>query len=65
MVELHPDPNRNNTYTGTLVDARGGESEVFPWAEIGLNPMKALAADMGLALLQSWKIDGRTFCRLA
>ena len=65
VVELHPDPNRNNTYTGTLVDARGGESEVFPWAEIGLNPMIALAADLGLAMLQSWKIDGRTFCRLA
>jgi len=65
VVELHPDAQRNNTYTGTLVDARGGESAYFPWAEIGLTPMVALAADMGLALLQSWKIDGRTFCRLA
>jgi SAM-dependent methyltransferase len=65
VVELHPDVDRNNTYTGRLVDARGAESGFFPWAEIGLNPMIALAADMGLSLLQSWKIDGRTFCRLA
>lgn len=65
VVELHPDVDRNNTYTGRLVDARGGESGFFPWAEIGLNPMITLAADMGLSLLQSWKIDGRTFCRLA
>ena len=65
VVELHPDVHRNNTYTGRLVDARGGESAYFPWAEIGLNPMIALAADTGLVLLQSWKIDGRTFCRLA
>jgi SAM-dependent methyltransferase len=65
VVELHPDDDRNNTYTGTLVDARGGESEVFPWAEIGLNPMTTLAADMGFALQQSWTTDGRTFCRLA
>ena len=65
VVELHPDADRNNTYTGTLVDARGGESGVFPWAEIGLTPMTLLAADMGLTLLQSWMLDGRTFCRLA
>lgn len=65
LVELHPDADRNNTYTGQLVDARGAESGVFPWAEIGLNPMTLLAADMGLSLLQSWMIDGRTFCRLA
>jgi len=65
VVELHPDVDRNNTYTGRLVDARGAESGVFPWAEIGLNPMITLAADLGLAMLQSWKIDGRTFCRLA
>ena len=38
---------------------------MFPWAEIGLTPMTLLAADMGLTLLQSWMLDGRTFCRLA
>ena len=65
VVETHPDAGRDNTYTGTLVDARGGESEIFPWAEIGLRPMTTLAHELGLAVVQSWKIDGRTFCRLA
>ncbi|GAB3607409.1 class I SAM-dependent methyltransferase [Conyzicola nivalis] len=65
VVELHPDDDRDNTYTGRLVDARGGESELFPWAEIGLRPMTSLAEQLGFTLLQSWAIDGRTFCRLA
>lgn len=65
VVEVHPDAGRNSSYTGRLVDARGGESEYFPWAEIGLTPMLELAEAMGLRSLQSWKIDGRTFCRLA
>jgi SAM-dependent methyltransferase len=65
VVELHPDDGRDSTYTGRLVDARGAESELFPWAEIGLRPMTELAARLGFTLLQSWTIDGRTFCRLA
>jgi SAM-dependent methyltransferase len=65
VVETHPEAGRDSAYTGTLVDARGGTSEHFPWAEIGLRPMTALAHDLGLVLVQSWKIDGRTFCRLA
>jgi SAM-dependent methyltransferase len=65
VVELHPDDARDKTYTGRLVDARGAESELFPWAEIGLRPITALAARLGFTLAQSWTIDGRTFCRLA
>jgi SAM-dependent methyltransferase len=65
VVELHSDPTRDNTYTGRLVDARGGESGFFPWAEIGLDAMVGIAAELGLDLVQSWELDGRTFCRLA
>jgi hypothetical protein len=65
VVEVHDDPDLDNTYVGQLVDARGGESAFFPWAEIGLNPLTRIAEDLGLALVQSWTIDGRTFCRLA
>jgi len=65
VVELHDDADLDNTYVGQLVDARGGESALFPWAEIGLNPLTRIADDLGLALVQSWTIDGRTFCRLA
>jgi len=65
VVEVHDDPDLDNTYVGQLVDARGGESAFFPWAEIGLNPLTRIADELGLALVQSWTIDGRTFCRLA
>ena len=65
VVELHDDADRDNAYTARLVDARGGESAYFPWAEIGLRPMVGVAASLGLAVVQSWKLDGRTFCRLA
>lgn len=65
VVELHADPSRDSAYTGRLVDARGGESGVFPWAEVGLSPMTRIAGSLGLSLVRSWAIDGRTFCRLA
>jgi SAM-dependent methyltransferase len=65
VVEIDADEHRDSTYTGRLVDARGGTSEYFPWAEIGLRPLVAIAAELGLSLEQSWQIDGRSFCRLA
>jgi SAM-dependent methyltransferase len=65
VVELHDDADRNSTYVGRLVDARGGESATFPWAEIGLRPIVGIAAELGLRLVQSWQLDGRSFCRIA
>ena len=65
VVEVHEDPEREYNYTGTLVDAHGGVSASFPWAEIGLNRLTAVAHDLGLGLVQSWELGGRGFCRLA
>jgi SAM-dependent methyltransferase len=65
VVELHPDDNRDRTYTGRLVDARGAVSGTFPWAELGLNGLLERAATVGLAPRQSWSVAGRSFCRLA
>ena len=65
VIELHDDVDLDNTYVGQLVDARGDKSAFFPWAEIGLNPLTRIAEELGLALVQSWTIDGRSFCRLA
>jgi len=65
VVELHTDPSRDSAYTGRLVDARGGQSGFFPWAEIGLLPMTGVAGSLGLAVVQSWTIGDRAFCRLA
>ena len=65
VVELHADASRDSTYTARLVDARGGQSGIFPWAEIGLQPMAGVAGSLGLAVVQSWTLGDRTFCRLA
>jgi SAM-dependent methyltransferase len=65
VIELHDDEDLDNTYVGQLVDARGGESAFFPWAEIGINPLTRIADDLGLAVVHAWTIDGRSFCRLA
>jgi SAM-dependent methyltransferase len=64
VVELNDDIDRDSTYTGTLVDANGRESARFPWAEIGLRPMIAIAHELGLSLARAWQLDGRSFCRL-
>lgn len=65
VVETHPDAARDRTYTGRLVDTHGRESALFPWAEIGVDPLVARAASVGLTSRQVWEHDGRTFCRLA
>ena len=65
VVELHTDPSRDIRFTATLLDARGGESESFPWAEIGLDAIVALGARHGLELRQSWVSGERAFCRLS
>jgi SAM-dependent methyltransferase len=64
VVEVHADPDRHHTYVGTLVDDRGRASESFPWAEIGLDRLAEVAAGHGLAVLASWHLGGRHFCRL-
>ena len=64
VIELHPDDERDRTYIGRLVDPNGGESESFPWAEIGLDSMLRRAACFGFELRQAWLADDRSFCRL-
>jgi len=65
VVEVHEDPDRDQTYTGTLVDAHGRASATFPWAEIGIARLSTLASQHGVTLTESWQLDGRTFCRLS
>jgi SAM-dependent methyltransferase len=65
VVETHPDPHRDARFTGRLADADGHVSAEFPWAEIGVRPLEALAARLGLELRQSWVIGDRGFARLA
>lgn len=65
VVELDPDPDHEDHYLGQVVDAAGRASATFPWAEIGLNRIVRLLPQLQLELVQSWDIDGRSFCRLA
>jgi len=65
VVELHADTSRDIRFTATLLDTRGGESESFPWAEIGLDAIVELGALHGLELRQSWLSGERAFCRLS
>jgi hypothetical protein len=65
VVELDPNPQRDHTYTGRLVDIHGASSESFPWAEVGLSGVTRRAAGAGLSLRQAWSAGNRSFCRLA
>ncbi len=65
VVELHDDRDLHDVYTAHLVGTDGGQSERFPWAQIGINPMVDLAIELGLRFRQAWESSGRTFCRLA
>ena len=65
VVELHDYRDKHDVYTAHLVGTDGGLSEIFPWAQIGINPMVDLCVELGLRFRQAWDSSGRTFCRLA
>jgi len=64
IVEVSADPDRDHAYEGTLEDERGRRSDVFPWAEIGIDALRARSAAAGLRVVQDWVSDGRWFARL-
>jgi SAM-dependent methyltransferase len=64
VLELHTDATTDRSYTATLVDADGGSSAQFPWAEIGLDRIEQLAPQLRLSLMRVWTSEGRSFCLL-
>ncbi|MEB0203031.1 MULTISPECIES: bifunctional 2-polyprenyl-6-hydroxyphenol methylase/3-demethylubiquinol 3-O-methyltransferase UbiG [Cryobacterium] len=64
LVEVSHDPARNERYEGRLEDASGLLSDVFPWAEVGVDALAGHAADAGLRVAHDWRLDGRWFARL-
>lgn len=64
LVEVSPDAHRDHAFEGTLEDAQGRQSDVFPWAEIGIVGLRARAAVAGLTVVQDWRRDDRWFARL-
>lgn len=64
VVEVSQEPDRDHAFEGTLEDGQGRRSGVFPWAEIGIVPLRARAEQAGLRVDQDWIRDGRWFARL-
>jgi SAM-dependent methyltransferase len=64
LAEVNHDADRDRAFEGTLEDAQGRRSDVFPWAEIGIVPLRARAEEAGLRVVQDWRRDGRWFARL-
>jgi SAM-dependent methyltransferase len=61
VVEAHPDPERD---VAALWRVRGaaGDSDPFPWSQVGLPALLRAAHDFDLQRV--WEIDGRWFARL-
>ncbi|WP_130178156.1 bifunctional 2-polyprenyl-6-hydroxyphenol methylase/3-demethylubiquinol 3-O-methyltransferase UbiG [Cryobacterium sp. SO1] len=64
VVEVSQEPDRDHAFEGTLEDGQGRRSGAFPWAEIGIVPLRARAEKAGLRVDQDWIRDGRWFARL-
>ncbi|TFB91073.1 bifunctional 2-polyprenyl-6-hydroxyphenol methylase/3-demethylubiquinol 3-O-methyltransferase UbiG [Cryobacterium sp. HLT2-28] len=64
LVELSQDPDTDDRYDGTIEDASGGRSAIFPWAELGLAGLRERAGDAGLFVAEDWRQGGRWFARL-
>jgi SAM-dependent methyltransferase len=65
IVEVQPDDDVDDVFSATVVDDHGRASEAFPWAEVGVAALERHAIAAGFALDQTWRVDGRAFCRLA
>lgn len=61
VVEAHPDPTRD---VAALWRVRGsaGDSDPFPWSQVGLPALLRAAHDFDLEHV--WELDGRWFARL-
>ncbi|MBX0299740.1 class I SAM-dependent methyltransferase [Cryobacterium sp. 1639] len=64
IVEVSQDAEKDHAYEGTIEDAQGRRSDVFPWAEIGIVALRERAELCGLRVAQDWSRDGRWFARL-
>ncbi|AMM20140.1 SAM-dependent methyltransferase [Frondihabitans sp. PAMC 28766] len=64
IVEVQSDDDVDETFMAHVVDDDGRSSSSFPWAELGTRALERHAAAAGFDLEQTWRVDGRTFCRL-
>lgn len=61
LVETHPEPQQERTFDAIVIDARGGRSSVFPWAEVGVSALSRRARLSGLRLEGEWSCGERAF----
>jgi SAM-dependent methyltransferase len=64
VIEVHTDSAADQCFSARVQDEHGGQSEAFPWAEIGRDALRRYADAAKLHLVRTWSSDGRTFCRL-
>ena len=65
LVEVHRDLRRDSRFTAVLVDEQDDASLPFPWAEVGLRPLRSYAQRSGLRLAGEHRIDRRVIARLS
>ncbi|MCU1528441.1 MAG: SAM-dependent methyltransferase [Frondihabitans sp.] len=64
IVEVQADDHVDEVFTAHVVDGDGRTSSIFPWAEVGASALITHAANAGLIVDQTWRVDDRVFCRL-
>ncbi|MBF4634930.1 methyltransferase domain-containing protein [Agreia pratensis] len=64
IVEVHPDDDRDHSYSATVVDTDGAQSGEFPWAEVGVTHLTDLALASGYTVDRAFTAGTRRFCRL-
>ncbi|NQX13561.1 class I SAM-dependent methyltransferase [Microbacteriaceae bacterium VKM Ac-2855] len=61
IVEAHPDARRDRIFDAILIDDEARTGSPFPWAEIGVIPLRRCAVESGWNLHREWRRAGRSF----
>lgn len=65
LVEANGDPHRDRVFEGVLIDDLERTSLPFPWAEVGVVPLRRYAIDAGLVPVREWQHAARVFAEYA
>lgn len=61
IVEAHPDARRDRVFEAVLIDDEARTGAPFPWAEIGVIPLRRRTVESGWSLHGEWRRAGRSF----
>ena len=64
LVETDADDDADDTSPLVLRDAEGRTTRPLPWARVGATTLGGLAAAAGFAVLEQWRLGGRTVVAL-